>query len=130
MLHEGVVLHAPPCSRCHRSADPLGGPQPRGVVRVRARGLRSTSTAIALKTLSGGPQTLHQRGVVRVRRRGSPPRMGTCAAGGGGHCAMTFSRSSMFAAFSSSTCCSREAVYCCFRALDRAALSLFFTCAN
>ncbi len=45
-----------------------------------------------------------QRGVVRVRRSGSPSRQGTCAAGGGGQCAITRSSSSRLAALSSSTC--------------------------
>ena len=69
-------------------------------------------------------------GIVRVRRSGCPSRQGACLGGGGCTWAITFSSSTLLAAFSSSTCTSSSAVYCCFLALERAALSLFFTCSE
>ena len=47
-------------------------------------------------------------GVVRVRRRGCPSRQGACLAGGACTWAMTFSSSTLLAAFSSSTCTQSE----------------------
>ena len=73
------------------------------VQKTGERGLQSSRCRDSGKTLLLPETGGRHIGVVRVRRRGCPSRQGACFAGGACTWAITFSSSTLFAAFSSST---------------------------